>query len=467
MDEAGARRVALVRPAGSSFPDTEQMPAPLLSNGRRIAFALVLVVGALAIFLRWEENAPVTLVLGAGTADSESFQMARAIAEVVQRHHPRIRIIVAETQGSQINADLLGSGELDMATIQADMRTPPRARLIAPLYHDAFQLIAVQGSGIRSPGDLRGKIVALPPEGSGGFISFWELAGHYGLTESDLRALPMSREAATWAMATGAVDGIFRSLPAGSRSIRELMDQVDAYLVPIEQAAAMRLRRPALESGFVPRGSYLGEPPRPPSDLPTATVTTLLTASEDLDGAVAHAITTILFERRRELMELAPMAGFTSYPDEGTGTFLPVHEGAQRYYNRERPNFLQENAELIALILSIGALAVSSLFRVADQGRRKRLEAYNAEILALYSGVRDEEDRARVAARKDEMLEVLIRVLDDAEEGRVTEEGFQVFSLTWQAVYGALRDRLVLGPSAPPTHGDGGAREPSEGGGAE
>ena len=49
------------------------------------------------------------------------------------------------------------------------------------------------------------------------------------------------------------------------------------------------------------------------------------------------------------------------------------------------------------------------------------------------------------------MLQVLVRVLDDAEEGKVTEEGFQVFSLTWQAVYGALRDRLLLGPLPPPS----------------
>ena len=38
-------------------------------------------------------------------------------------------------------------------------------------------------------------------------------------------------------------------------------------------------------------------------------------------------------------------------------------------------------------------------------------------------------------------------MLDDAEEGLVTEEGFQVFSLTWQAVYQALRDRLALAAS--------------------
>ena len=148
-------------------------------------------------------------------------------------------------------------------------------------------------------------------------------------------------------------------------------------------------------------------------------------------------------------MERSPLAGFILSPDRSAGTYLPVHEGAQRYYDRERPSFLQENAEVIALLLSIGALGISSLFRMADQGRRRRLEAYNAEMLALYGEVKDSDDPVAIGTKKEEMLQVLVRVLDDAEEGQVTEEGFQVFSLTWQAVYGALRDRLVLGPPHP------------------
>jgi hypothetical protein len=226
--------------------------------------------------------------------------------------------------------------------------------------------------------------------------------------------------------------------------VRDAVLRSGASLVPIEQAAAIRLGHPDIEPGMVPRGSYRGDPPVPPVDLPTAVVQALFAGSEALDASVVHDITGVLFERRRELMDLAPLAGFITTPDRATGTYMPIHQGAQRYYSREQPNFLQENAELIALLLSIAALSVSSLFRMADQGRRRRLEAYNGEILGLYSAVKDSDDPRVVAAQKDEMLQVLVRVLDDAEEGLVTEEGFQVFSLTWQAVYQALRDRLTM-----------------------
>ena len=110
----------------------------------------------------------VTLILGAGPAETETFDLAQAISDVVERHHPRIRILVVPTLGSARNAELLGAGELDLATIQAEMQTPPSARLIAPLFADAFQLLAREGSEVRSPGDLGGKTVALPVRGSAG-----------------------------------------------------------------------------------------------------------------------------------------------------------------------------------------------------------------------------------------------------------------------------------------------------------
>jgi len=426
------------------------MSAPFLSNARRIGLALALLGAAAVYWLHYQERENVYLLLGAGPADGQSFALAEAISEVVRRYHPRIQILVVPSRGSDQNAQLLASGGLDLAIIQTQIRTPPAARLIAPLFADAFQLLGGEGSGIRSPGQLEGKIVALPSAGSAGFAAFWLLASHYGLDESKLTALPMSPEAATWAMRSGAVDALFLSRPPGSPTVRKVIEGGNAYLVPIDQAAALRLNWPALEVGMIPMGSYRGDPAIPPADLTTAAVHLLLTGREELDPRLIRNVTKILFERRKELMEISPLAASITAPDLAAGTFLPVHDGAQRFYDRESPSFLQENAEVIALLLSLGVFGLSSLFRMAQQGRRRHLEAYNSELLSLYSNVKESGDRAALAEAKEETLQVLVRVLDDAEEGKVTEEGFQVFSLTWEAVYRALQDRFVPESQHPP-----------------
>lgn len=420
------------------------MPSPFLSLTRRVAIAFVFVLAAVAVLVRHNRTAPEVMVLGAGAQGTESFELAQAIADVVNRHHPRISLLVVATQGSIQNAQLLLQGRLDFATIQADVPTAAGIRLVAPLYVNAFQLVAREGSGIRTLGDLRGRVVALPPAGSAGARSFWAVADHYGVGPDDLQAVTMTSEAASWAMGSGSVDAFFQTKVPGSPAVRESLQLDGGTIIPIDQAAAIQLRLPAVEPGIIPKGSYRGEPPLPATDLPTPVVWQLLASREGLEDALVKSITEILFERRRELTELSPMAGFIRAPNMTAGTFMPVHDGAQAYYAREEPSFLQENAELIALVLSIIAVAVSSLLRVADQGRKRRLEEFNAEVLAVYSEARDVTDPKEIRARRQDLVRVLARVLDDAEEGKVTEEGFQMFSLAWQAVDGNLRDRLIL-----------------------
>ena len=400
-------------------------------------------------WLRWQERAEVRLLLGAGPADGQSYVLAEAISEVVRRHHPRIEILVVPSQGSSQNAELLSSGRLDLAITQTQIKAPPTARLIAPLFYDAVQILAREDSGIKSPGQLKGKIVALPALGSSGFTSFWVLMSHYDIDESEVTALPMSPEAATWAMRSGAVDAVFLSHPPGSPAVRKVFEGGNASLVAIDQAAALRLNWPTIEVGLIPMGSYRGEPAVPPNDLTTVAVRLLLTAREDLDPRLIRDLTEILFERRKELMEISPLAASITAPDMVSGTFMPIHDGAQRFYDRERPSFLQENAEVIALLLSLCALGLSSLVRMAQQGRKKHLESYNAELLALYSNVKNSTDPDAIFEAKEETIQVLVRVLDDAEEGTVTEEGFHVFSLTWDAVYRALQDRFTTLPWRP------------------
>jgi TRAP transporter TAXI family solute receptor len=411
----------------------------------KILMAVALVVlTTLTVYWRYDRGRERVLTLAAGPTDGEAFTLAVAIAEVTHRYNPKMRIEVLETQGSGRNMALLESGRVDLATVQADT-TAPTARLIAPLYPDAFQLLVAEGSRIESVADLRGRKIALPPRGGGQYQSFWFLAEHYDLEPSDLTALPMSPEAAALALEVGAVDAVFRVRAPGNTAIRRIIERIPTRLVPIDQGSAMRLRRPSLETGSIPKGSYRGYPPLPDADLPTADVPRLLIAAADLDPGVVATITRVLFERRRDLVSRTPLAGFITAPDLTVGVFLPIHPGAQRYYDREKPSFIQENAEPIALGLTFLILVGSGLLRLTSQRRKARLDDYNRDLLAVWHLAADTDDRDQLLRHRDTLMGVLGKVVDDAEEGRITAEGFNIFSFTWESVYESIRDRLFLG----------------------
>lgn len=413
-----------------------------------ISAALLVVLAMLTAYWLFERGRERVLKIAAGPTDGEAYDLAEAIAEVTHRYNPQLRIEVLETQGSGQNMALIEQGKVDLATVLADEPTAPTARLIAPLYPDAFQLLVAQGSAIASVADLRGHKIALPPRGGGQYDSFWFLVEHYGLTGSDFVALPMTAAAAAYALEVGAVDAVFRVRAPGNTAIRALIERVPTRLVPIDQGAAMRLQRPALETGTVPKGSYRGYPPLPADDLPTADVPRLLIASSELDADPATLITRTLFERRRDLVSATPLAGFITAPDRVSGIFLPLHPGAQSYYDREKPSFFQENAEPIALVLSFLVLFGSGLVRLVSQRRKARLDDYNRELLAVWRAAAATDERDALLQHRDSLMSVLGKVVDDAEEGRITAEGFNIFSFTWESVYESIRDRLFLGERA-------------------
>jgi len=400
-----------------------------------LVLTLILVaIGGFA-WLFYEERQTDRLIVAAGARSSEGFQLVEAIARVVNQHHPNIRMDVIETGGSLDNSRLMDAGYVDLATFQADANSSNRARLVAILYPDAYQLIARRSEDIRSVADLKGRTVALPSKGSAQFTSFWYLAGHYGLTEKDINFLPMSNRAAEWALISNAVDAVFRVRAPGDATVRQLVETADITLVPIEQAPALHLRKASIQPGSIPRGSYRGNPPLPEQDLDTASVNRLLVASEDVPENVIYEITRVLFERRRELSELSSLASLMSVPDTSSGTTLPLHEGAAQYYDREKPSIWTEQADLLRTLLSLLAIFASMFygFRNWFQGVQKnRADAYNRDLIDLFeSAKKREHDQAYY---RNALGDVLVNVINDLDNDRIARDGFEEFSFTWQAV---------------------------------
>jgi len=396
-------------------------------------FVLLLVGASAYVYL--DTSREERLIIAAGARSSEGFQLVEAIAEVVRRHHPKIDIEVIETGGSLDNSRLIDEGLADMATMQADSSTTASGLLITSLYPDAYHLIVRRDAGIDDVSDLRGKTIALPSRGSAQNTSFWFLASHYGLSESSLTSLPMSNRAAEWALITGAVDAVFRVRAPGDRTVRHLIERADIALVPIEQAPALHLRKPAIRPGMIPKGSYRGNPALPRQDLETASVQRWLVASKHVPAKVVYQITSVLFERRRELSELNALASLMTAPKAGVGTHLPLHEGAARYYDREKPSVWSEQANFLRTLVSLIAVFGSMVYAFRNwfqSAQKNRADAYNKDLLALYESAKERAHPSEYY--QQELGNILSVVIDDLDNDRISRVGFDEFSFTWQAV---------------------------------
>ncbi len=428
-----------------------------------LATASLAVVTTLTLLL-WQHSRTQTLTLAAGDAHGESYILATALKTVVERHYPRIRIRVVETGGTVENLALLQRGEAQLATAQADILPGPNARIVAELYDDTFQLMVHGNSPAQRLTDLRGQRIALAPTG-GQFQSFLRVAEHFGLAQSDFRFTGATDADADQAFLTGHADAIFRVRALGNPSIQQLVRTGDVRFLPIEHAAAMKIKQPAFNPAVIPEGAYLGNPPVPERDLPTVAVHRTLLALDSANADAVRAITSVLIERKQELIQQIPpnltdarlllVQVRQPQPQDGSGPAL--HPGAASFYNKDKPSFLQAHADYIGLILTIALMLASWIWELNRWIQRQQKNAgdkYNRRVIALIAAAQEIETEPPLLDIWRELLATLAKAVHDLDTDQMSQESFQAFRSILQIGLETTKERRALiastGPHSPP-----------------
>jgi TRAP transporter TAXI family solute receptor len=307
-----------------------------------LSLGLIAVLGIAWFFRSRTEY----LTLAAGASSGESYILGSALKTVLERHYPRVRLTVLQTGGTVENLQMLQDGRAQLATAQADVSPGPSARAVAVLYDDTFQLLVAKDSPIANLIELRGRRIALAQTG-GQFQSFLRVAEHFGLERSDLQFAGANDEAAAEAFLKGRADAIFRVPALGDPAIQQLVRSGNVRFLPIDQAAAMKVRYPSFEAAEIPEGAYSGNPAIPAQNFPTVAVQRTLLARDSADPEAIRAVTEVLLDRREEVMREIPatMAEVrlllvqVRRPDPQAGLGPPLHPGAISFYDKDVPRF--------------------------------------------------------------------------------------------------------------------------------
>ena len=420
-------------------------------RGRSLQIILIgsSVIAAMicGVLLVRSRNQIHTIRLATGGSTGEYYAFGKAIAQVAQKHSPNIKVDVLETPGSSQNMSDTNERTVDMALVQSNTPVQPNVRAVAQLYPEMFHLIANRDADIGSMADLRNKAIAVMPEGSGSYELFWPLANHYGLNESDFTAKPMTSGEAHTALQQNEVDALFRIIGLGNPSVRDLLNNPDYALVPIQQIGALQLTQPYLEPTVIPQGSYDGGSPIPAEDLPVIAVSAVLVAHEDVDAEIVQSITEVLYEHRNELIVANPRAASVQSPEASQNLGFPLHPGAKAYYTQDNPPFLVEYAEAMGLVLSLSIFTASGIwqFRLWLIGRQKnRADDYNLEILALIEEVEQAKTVQELQALRQKLFSILRQVVIDLDVDKISPESFQSFTFPWEVAMTTLHHQEMV-----------------------
>jgi TRAP transporter TAXI family solute receptor len=283
------------------------------------------------------------LSIATGGTGGVYYPMGGALAEVINNHIDGYSAAAEVTGASVENMGLIATGDADLAIGLADTvaqayagtgrfegQQLPMIRGLASLYANMIQIVALEGSGITSLADLRGKRVSIGAPGSGTEVNTSAILAANGISYDDIDEQRLNFNETADALGNGDIDAGFWSVGAPTSSILNLATTQDITIIALseaELAAAM-----AADSTFaqtrLPGGTYEGVD----ADITVLGIPNVLTVSSEMSDDLAYAITKAMFENIAEMQAVHPAANETTIDFTLAATPVPLHPGAIRYY---------------------------------------------------------------------------------------------------------------------------------------
>ncbi|MGY2052840.1 TAXI family TRAP transporter solute-binding subunit [Methylobacterium sp. JK268] len=428
--------------------------------------ALLALLAAGLLAYQWMGQA-TTLRVAVGPAGSENARMIAALAQSLARGHEDVRLRIVPTGGVAESAAVAERGKADLAVVRSDVGIPATTQTVAILHRDAALLITTEG-GPADVAGLKDRRVGVVRQQTGNAKLLDAILQHHDLAPGSITPVLLDRaEEVGPALREGRIDVAFLVAPlVGPTTNAAVTGMVRAGLrpafIPVGDAAAMARRSSAFESVEVGRGTFGGTPPRPADAFTTLGVTHRLVAQATLADATVSELARLLFVTRPAVVGEVPLANQIEAPDTAKGQMLPLHPGAEAYYDGEVESFFERYGDwfyLIVMALSIlGSVGATLVSRAADRSRARDMELLR-ELLAIVRAARDVEDEEALAALEHEADEILAAALARAGTGAIDNAGVAAFTLGLDQARRAIAERRAVLRSAPAPDAAGWAAE--------
>ena len=301
--------------------------------------AAIAVIIAFVVAFQWVQPAPPKrVVIATGRSDGAYYRYAQLYRERFAK--AGITLDVRETSGSVENIRLLEDPKsgVDLAFVQGGTASAAKTDTLvslASLYFEPLWVFSRTAPGPTDLRELRGKRLAIGPEGSGTrAVALTLLAGN-GITDATAQLLPTTGTDAVKALRAGTVDTVFLIAGPNSPAVKDMLHTPGIELLGFPRADAYTKHYPFLNKLVLPAGGLSLQENLPPKESLLLAPAATLVVGNDFHPALVDLvlITAAAVHGRRGLFEAAQQ-----FPSPDYLEFPLMHE-AERYH-RSGPPFL-------------------------------------------------------------------------------------------------------------------------------
>lgn len=304
------------------------------------AIATLLILAAFVAAIAWLGPLPPKVVtMSTGTSGSDFDLYGRQYQAILRRSGVQLRLV--PSAGAVENLQRLNDRRsgVAIALVQGGLTSEaqsPELESLGTVFYQPFWFFVRRGLSVAHPEDVRGKTMAIGPEGGGTRVLARKFLTLNGIDEHLLQLLPLPAAEASEALLRGEIDAAAMVESWDSPIVRRLLDSAEVNVVGAPRADAYAALDPYFTKLILPTGVGNLATNRPPSDVPLIATEASLIVRKDLHPAIQY----LLLEAAAEIHSAGGLfrkAGQFPAPER---VDLPISKDARQYY-KSGPPFLQ------------------------------------------------------------------------------------------------------------------------------
>src|SRR6266545_4286894 len=324
--------------------------AGAIKGGKSMKIFVSIIVGvALALSGGAHAQEKYSLSIATGGTGGVYYPLGGGLANLLSKYVPGMQATAEVTGGSVDNLKLIATGKPYIAFSMADAgqdayrgedkfkgnKVPLRTLMI--LYPNRMHVVSIEGTGVTTMADLKGKRVSTGSPGSATEVMAFRVIEAAGLD----RDRDMTRERLGVAESVNAIkdrkiDAFFWVGGLPTAAVTDLANTPGIKIKTIGHAstvAAMNKKYGNLYvQDVIPKDVYRGME----HDNKQATVMNLLVAHQNMDEKTAYDIVKAVFEHRDDLIRVHKEAENIKLENQkAAATPIPFHPGALKYYREK------------------------------------------------------------------------------------------------------------------------------------
>lgn len=280
------------------------------------------------------------LTIGGGPEGGMFNSLAAALSEVIGPKLKYVNISTEGTSGGGENLVITNLGEIafgitdGLSMNQAfhgarsfEGNAKPDIRAVGALAAGTSHWVTLEGSGIKTLQDLKGKRVAVGSAGSSSALIAEELLTALGIWDS-IQKVYLLGGSAVDALIDGQVDALTFTTPHPAGLFTSLVSTHNAVFLDsltLAQESGFMDNHPYLWAGVIEAGTYNND-----ADVPVINVALALVANVNVDEEAVYDFTKAAYQSGTELGEVLAVMGYMTPQTAVAGITIPLHPGAQR-----------------------------------------------------------------------------------------------------------------------------------------